>query len=433
MAEVRVTVLPHQRVPSGDWTLWLLYGGRGLGKTWRLTSWVTNQALIHPGTKWRAVGRTWSEVRDILAEGPAGVRAYIDQIGLDGALLGGSWQTAFTRGAGDTRVRFANGSEIVFGSADNPDALRGGNFHGAIADEMAFWDAAAYSNLRFAVRLPLPDGGPARIVGATTPNGRNWFYRDFIEPAPTPGVVFIGGTPYPPEKPPSTFDNPHLDQTAVQMFRQVYDGTDLGEQELYGSFLSLKGAIFKGLTVARHARRTDVDWPTGPDDCDEVVAGQDLGTEHPSALIVLARRGDVWYAVAEVVKPAATEDDWNRDITATLERWQPSRIYSDRNFPQTTTAQQRRGLPVVLADKGAGSVIDGIRAVQSLVSSERLLVDVDVCPHLWAELRGYRWQTDRGGEPLVPERPVKADDDAVDALRYAVHEIAMPRRRLLFS
>ena len=429
--EVRLSILPHQRVPAGDWTLWLLYGGRGLGKTWRLTSWVTNQALAYPGTRWRAVGRTWSEVKEIFAEGSSGIRAYIYANGLEAALLGGEWEKAFTSQPGNMRVKFANGSQIVFGSAEKPDALRGGNYHGAIADELAFWTREAYANLRFAVRLGLPDGKPARIVAATTPDGENWFYEDFVKAAPQEGVVFIGGSETPPEKPPSTFDNPHLDDATTRMFRNLYDGTDLGEQELYGSFLSLRGAIYKGLTIAGHTRQPGAPWPT-PDSADEVIAGQDLGTEHPSGLVVLARVGDVWHVVEEVVRPAATEADWHAAISPTLDRWRPSRIYSDRNFPQTTTAQQRRGLPVVLADKSTGSVLDGIRATQHLISANRLVIDSETCPHLWAELRNYRWATDRDGNPLVPERPVKSKDDAADALRYAVYSISA-KRKLLFS
>ena len=111
---------------------------------------------------------------NILAEGPAGIRAYLDATGLTPLLKGGSWETAFNRTPGDSRITFENGSTIKLGSAEKADALRGGNFHGSIADELAFWDSAAWANLRFAVRLSLPDGTPARIVAATTPNGQNW-------------------------------------------------------------------------------------------------------------------------------------------------------------------------------------------------------------------------------------------------------------------
>jgi hypothetical protein len=434
---VRVPILSHQVVPAGAWTLWLLTGGRGLGKTWRLTSWLTPRALAYPGTSWRAVGRTWSEARDILAEGPSGIRAYLETHGLTNQLRGGEWATAYTRTPGDAAIHFANGSVIRLGSAERPDSRRGGNYHGAIADELAFWDREAYSNLRFATRLSLPDGAPARIVAATTPNGQNWLWDDFIDAAPVPGVVFIGGSPLPPERPPSTFDNPHLDAVVVEALRAVYDGTDLGEQELRGSFISFRGAVFRELTPARHLRAAvdGLAWPDGPEGADEVIAGQDLGAENPSALVILARVGERWCAVAEAHAPAATEAEWWDHIRPLLERWRPARIYSDRNFPQTTNTQRReRGLPIVLADKGADSVADGIRELQAHLHRGTLLVDDAACPMLWREMRGYRWQTARDGSPLVPERPVKKDDHALDALRYALY-MSGPRRprRLLVA
>lgn len=431
---VRSRLLPHQ-VPPGDqdWALWLLFGGRGIGKTYTMVRWLVKQALKYPGTSWRAVGRTWPEARDILAEGPSGVRQTVEELGLEDLLDGGSWDKAFTASPGNMKVKFRNRSIIRFGSAEQPKSLRGGNYHGAIADELAFWDPEAYSNLRFAVRLPLPDGTPARIVAATTPNGQNWFFHQFIESAPLPRVKFIGGADLPPDRPPSTYDNQFLDEGFVELVAGMYEGTDLGAQEIYGGFLDARGAIYR-LSEAT-ARRPDYEWPlpthwvedaASPEggywsqNWDEVIAGQDLGSEHPSAFVVLARRGDTWHVVAEVIEPAATEDDWFDMIAPVVELWQPDVIYSDHNFPQTLAAQQRRGLPVVPADKSAGSVLDGIRIVQAKLAGGHLLIDQEACPKLWRQLIGYRWKTGRDGAPLNPERPVKKDDDGPDALRYAL-------------
>ena len=121
-------------------------------------------------------------------------------------------------------------------------------------------------------------------------------------------------------------------------------------------------------------------------------------------------------------------------ISATLEQWRPEMIYSDRNFPQTTNAQRGRGLTIVDADKSSGSVIEGIREVQKVLSASQLRIDTEACPKLWRELRGYRWGTTAQGDPVVRERPVMRADDASVALRYALFMVANRRtRRLLFS
>lgn len=441
---------PHQVIPERPQAVtYIAIAGRGTGKTWNATRWLLTQSLTYPRTTWMAVGQTWRDAQRILAEGEGGLRWHLlgdeekGRPNLEFLLRGGKWGKAYVRTPGQAALYFANGSEIRFASADNPDSLRGTNAHGAVADEAAFWEAEAFHMLRLAVRLPLPDGSPARIFAATTPNGiGGWFYDAFLNPEklPNPAVCFVGGAAggtLPPDPPPSTFDNPHTDPVWRSQLLAMYEGTDLAQQEIYGISIAATGAVFKGLSPSRHTRAgvvpTGLTWPH-PGEVSEVIAGQDLGAENPSALVVLAKVDERWCVVEEVYGPAATEDEWWRAIKPTIERWQPDRIYSDRNFPQTTNAQKRRGLPIVLADKGPDSVLDGIRCVQAVLHAERLAVDTEAAKHLWRELREYRWQTKPDGQPLTPERPVKANDHAVDALRYALYMAeGKPRRRLLIA
>ena len=81
-------------------------------------------------------------------------------------------------------------------------------------------------------------------------------------------------------------------------------------------------------------------------------------------------------------------------------------------------------------DEHAGLLLDGIRAVQSLLATDRLVVDEEACPVLWRELLGYRWAVGHDGQPLTPERPVKKDDHTVDALRYAISSVSKKAFRL---
>jgi phage terminase large subunit-like protein len=440
---------PHQVIPGrADATTVVAIAGRGTGKTWNGCRWLLTEALTYPGTTWMAVGQTWRDAQRILAEGEGGLRWHIlgdedrGRPNLEFLLRGGRWSKGFVRTPGQMTLFFANGSEIRFASADNPDSLRGTNAHGALADEVAFWDEQAWHMLRLAVRLALPDGRPARIFAATTPNGMGWFYDTFLNPEALPktGLVFVGGARggiLPPDPPPSTFDNPHTDPVWRSQLLSMYEGTDLAQQEIYGLTISAAGAIFKAYSPTKHTRAgleaAGHVWPT-PGDCDDIIAGQDLGAENPSALVILARKGDRWHAVAEVFHPADTEDTWHHTIRATVAEWSPGRIYSDRNFPQTTNAQRARGLPIVLADKGPDSVLDGIRVVQQLFHTGRLAIDPDACPNLAREVRGYRWQTKPDGSPMVPERPVKVNDHAVDALRYALFMAeGKPRRKLTIA
>ena len=65
--------------PEGYWSVWLLMGGRGAGKTRAGAEWVKGMALGYPPFCHRSVGRialvgeTYADVRDVMIEGVSGI------------------------------------------------------------------------------------------------------------------------------------------------------------------------------------------------------------------------------------------------------------------------------------------------------------------------------------------------------------------------
>ncbi len=436
--DVSMSLNPYQVEPGGRWRLWLFVGGRGIGKSYRGSSWAVKNALRYPGTYWGAAGRTWGETRKVSAEGPSGVRQFIIAHGLEGQLVGGSWSKAYRRSY-PMELHFKNGSRIYFASADRPDSLRGENLHGDWRDEVAFWRQDAWDTRQYVVRLPLPDGSPARTLATSTPNGQNWLYDKYVQRAPMEGVVWIGGSALPPLTPPTSYDNPHLDDDFLEMLRVEYEGTQWGDQEIRGQFLAMRGAVFQGIDPARHTRSgicgiPDPDeggewdvfpsepgfvWPT-PGRSEHTIGGQDLGTVHPSVLLIGVWQGDRLCVVDEVATPAPTEDEWWSRIQPTLDRWRPRLVHSESASPMVTNAQRTRGLVVRDTTKSPTSVDESIRLIQKMLSDGTLVIDEKACPTFWRQIRDYRWKTDSEGNPVTPSQPVKANDDAVDALRYMV-------------
>src|SRR5665647_3941583 len=72
---------PQQAGGGGPWTVWLVMGGRGAGKTRTGAEWVRGVALGLPGFSHRPVGRialvgeTAADVRDVMIEGVSGLLA----------------------------------------------------------------------------------------------------------------------------------------------------------------------------------------------------------------------------------------------------------------------------------------------------------------------------------------------------------------------
>jgi phage terminase large subunit-like protein len=67
--------------PAGDWHTWLLLGGRGAGKTRAGAEWVTGLVggvigiAARPVGRIALVGETFADVRDVMIDGPSGLRA----------------------------------------------------------------------------------------------------------------------------------------------------------------------------------------------------------------------------------------------------------------------------------------------------------------------------------------------------------------------
>ena len=154
----------QQLPPPGDWTTWLLLGGRGAGKTRAGAEFVRGLALGRPPyadapvSPIALVGETIDQVRDVMIDGVSGLLAVHRGEGDDDTP---DWQK--TR----RRLVWPNGAVAQAFSAEDPDSLRGPQFAACWSDEAAKWRYAeqAWDMLQFALRL----GDRPRQMVTTTP------------------------------------------------------------------------------------------------------------------------------------------------------------------------------------------------------------------------------------------------------------------------
>ena len=153
-----------QRPPPGDWTTWLMLGGRGAGKTRAGAEWVKALALKRipigdgPG-RIALVGETLGDVRAIMVEGVSGIKAVHDT----------ELQDDRPRWVGMRRqlVWEKTGFIAQAFSSEDPESLRGPQFAAAWCDELAKWKhaEATWDMLQFGLRL----GQAPRQLITTTP------------------------------------------------------------------------------------------------------------------------------------------------------------------------------------------------------------------------------------------------------------------------
>ena len=203
----------HQAPPKGDWTIWLMLAGRGAGKTRAAAEWLWWQAFQKPESRWLVCAPTSADIRDTCFEGDSGLISVIPERAIK----------EYNRSLSEIILK--NDSLIKGISAETPDRLRGGQWHGAWCDELAAWqyDQEAWDMIMFALRL----GKHPRIVATTTPKPKA-LIRELIERDGDDVTVVRA----------STYENiANLAPTFQKQLLQ-FEGTTLGRQEIHAEVLN---------------------------------------------------------------------------------------------------------------------------------------------------------------------------------------------------
>lgn len=206
-----------QKLPPGDWITWAIIAGRGFGKTRTgaetVRVWSDQVPIIH------IVGRTATDMRDTMIEGPAGILAIHPDYNRP------KYEPS------KKRITWPNGCRAQLFSADEPDVLRGPQCHKAWADEVASWKYVedAWDQLLMGLRL----GTHPQVIVTTTPR-------------PIPTIKEMVGDPDTIVTTGSTYEN--QDNLAGAFFRKIvskYEGTRKGKQEIYAEILEdIEGALW---------------------------------------------------------------------------------------------------------------------------------------------------------------------------------------------
>lgn len=201
---------PHQRLPDGTWTVWLLLAGRGAGKTRTAAEHLRDWAWNQPGTRWLVSAPTYSSLDRVCFNGESGLLTVIPP----------EMIAKFDKS--NLILTLVNGSIIEGISAESYERFRGPQFHGGWCDELAAWQYAeeAWDLMMLGMRL----GDHPRIIATTTPKPRALIQR-LVKDDHTHVTIA------------STYDN--IENLAPTMQRELlkYEGTSFGRQEIYGELI----------------------------------------------------------------------------------------------------------------------------------------------------------------------------------------------------
>ena len=236
----------------------------------------------------------------------------------------------------------------------------------------------------------------------------------------------------------TSVDNPIYDQSEADFARAHLSDEEYNEQVL-GIPTNMSGAIYPSWTPEIHVKDfKEENWPPPNSDC---FIGVDFGFSNPASVLWCHKDHDnIWYISREFYKRKQTIDDLAAAIAEgcgwSVERGEFGRIGNieeDDSVEAIFTDWEPRSvrelceLGISCQKVPSKDVDEGIRSVRKALAIREdgkagLYVDSS-CVNLIKELTMYRYAEDRtrtGNTPQT-EKPVKRDDHAVDALRYAIH------------
>ncbi len=291
------------------------------------------------------------------------------------------------------------GHRIIFRSLDNPETLRGPNLDYAWIDEASLVEQIAWQIVKGRVRVGIAP--QAWITG--TPKGRNWVWEEWERDADPDHPLYRV----------TTRENPTLPEGFADSLG--YTGR-FAEQELGGEFVAFEGLVYPMFSRPTHVRPVDCDGWSG-------ILGVDAGVRNPSAIITVRHVGDRRHQEREVYRRGLGSDALKAAVREEADRLGSllTSLEVDPSAAGLIVDLEREGYPV---RKANNNVTDGIREVTTALN-DGMTVDPS-CANTIAEYESYTYQE---GSRTDQDKPVKQNDHAMDAIRYALQGLATPPPR----
>lgn len=390
----------HQLAPEGDWTTWVVLGGRGAGKTRAGAEWIRSRVEgatpEAPGAARRValVAETLDQAREVMVFGESGIMACSPPDRRP------KWL------ATKRQLVWPNGAMAQCFSASEPEALRGPQFDTAWCDELAKWKKAeeTWDMLQFCMRV----GDDPRQMVTTTPRNTPVLRR------------LLGENTTVKTSAPTRANRLHLAESFLDTITAKYRDTRLGRQELEGELLTdMEGALWSHAML--DAGRVDraaaldrvvvaVDPPVtsghAADACGIIVAG-----------VVMDGAPQNWtaYVLEDATIEGAGPNQWAGHALAKMAEYEADRLVAEVNQGGELVETVVRGIdPLVPFGAVRAARSKGARAepVAALYEQKRVR-HVGALP----QLEDQMVQMSRGGFSG------RGSPDRVDALVWALNEL----------
>jgi len=371
----------------------MILAGRGFGKTRLGAEDIAIYAMRNPNSSIAVVAPTHGDLRRVCFGGVSGLLSVIPKE----CFLKSSDQKGYSSSVSE--IRLWNGSKITGYAAQEPERLRGPQFHRAWCDELASWRyPEAFDQLMFGLRL----GDNPQCVITTTPKPTK-IIRELVQ---RDDCHITTG---------STFENAeNLAESALRMLKERYEGTTLGRQELYAEIIEdLEGALWSNKLIEESRLPEDTEQPlkqiivaidpavTNNEDSDEtgiVVVGKDHNNE---------------YYVLEDATGKYSPDGWAKKAINCFYDWGADRIVAEVNNGGDLVERLLRGMDLNIPYRSVRATRGKLVRAEPIAAlyEQRRVHHIGYFPELESQMCSYTGET-------------KPSPDRLDALVWGLSELS---------
>jgi len=283
--------------------------------------------------------------------------------------------------------------------------IRGATFSGAYVDEITLIPEGFYKML-----LSRLSSKGAKLLGTTNPDSPfHWLKKDFLDRAEELDIKVFNFR---------IEDNPSLEKEFIENLKKEYRGLWY-KRFIEGEWCLAEGSVYDFFDQGIHV----IGQP--PAFAKYYIAAVDYGTHNPTCFLLLGFNDTVepkiwvekeYYFDSKKEGFQKTDAEYADDFYDFLGDIHPKAVYIDPSAASFKVELRRKGSAVLRDAKN--DVDNGIRSVAMRLAVGDLKI-VYKCQNLIQEIQSYVWDSKKGerGEDV----PLKKNDHACDALRYALY------------
>lgn len=204
----------------------------------------------------------------------------------------------------------------------------------------------------------------------------------------------------------TSYDNPFIPKEEIDKAGKEIP-EDRFAQEYLADFRKTEGLVYKEFDRSRHVSDSI------PSTVVDIILGIDFGYTNPASIIPVKIDWDNHYWITEeFYKTRQTTEQ----IAEQAKLYKSTKVYPDPAEPDRIKILEKSGLNCRDVSK---DITAGVDRVRELFKQGRIHIHSD-CKNLIHELETYRYP-EKKPDANEAEKPVKENDHALDALRYALY------------